>query len=54
MDGLSTEHLQYSHPAVCLLLSNLFNLIMEFGCVPDDFGLTYTVPLSKNSFSNFS
>jgi len=47
LDGLSAEHLQYSHPAVCMLLSNLFNLIMEIGCVPDDFGLTHTVPLPK-------
>jgi len=54
MDGLSAEHLQYSHPAVCLLLSKLFNLIMEVGCVPDDFGLTYTVPIPKNSSSSFS
>ena len=47
LDGLSAEHLQYSHPAICLLLSKLFNFIMEIGCVPDDFGLAYTVPLPK-------
>jgi len=53
LDGLSAEHLQYSHPAICLILSNLFNFIIEVGCVPDDFGLAYTVPLPKNMYSNF-
>jgi len=27
---------------------------MEIGSVPEDFGLTYTVPLPKNSHSNFA
>ena len=29
LNGLSAEHLQYSHPAICLLLSRLLNFIME-------------------------
>jgi len=52
LDGLSAEHLQYSHPAICLILSKLFNFIIEVGYVPDDFGLAYTVPLPK--ISNFN
>ena len=53
LDGLNAEHLQHSHPAICLLLAKLFKCMIRHGCVPDDFGLSYTVPLLKNSNSNF-
>jgi hypothetical protein len=54
IDGLTTEHLQFSHPALYLLLTRLFNFIVRNGCVPDDFGLSYTVPLPKNSNTSLS
>ena len=54
LDGLTAEHLQHCHPSVCVLLTKLFNYMMAYGCVPNDFGLMYTVPLLKNSYSNFN
>ena len=47
--SLNVDHLQYSHPALPLLLTKLFNLMLRFGCVPDGFGLSYTVALPKTS-----
>ena len=49
LDGLNVEHLQYCHPAVYLLLTRLFNFMLRNGCVPLDFGLSYTVPLPKTN-----
>ena len=54
LDNLTIEHLQYSHPALYLLLAKLFNLFMKCGCVPKDFGLSYTVPILKDSKSGVS
>ena len=53
-DGITAEHLQYCHPAICVFLTRLFNFMMQYSCIPDDFGLTYTVPLPKNSYSSFN
>lgn len=54
IDGLSAEHLLYSHPALIVLLTKLFNLMMRFGYVPNDFGRSYIVPLPKhNLMGNF-
>ena len=49
LGGLNVEHLQYCHPAVYLLLTRLFNFMLRNGCVPLDFGLSYTVPLPKTN-----
>ena len=49
LDSLNVEHLLYSHPALPLLLTKLFNLMLRFGSVPDGFGLSYTVALPKTS-----
>jgi exonuclease III len=54
LDGLTTEHLQYCHPAVYLLLAKLFNLFMKCGCVPTDFGRSYTVPILKGNKNSVS
>ena len=51
LDGLTSEHLRFSHPAICQILLKLFNIMMDYGCVPDEFGLTYTIPLLKSSYS---
>ena len=53
-DSLTIEHLQYSHPALYLLLAKLCNLFMKCGCVPNDFGLSYTVPILKDSKNSVS
>jgi hypothetical protein len=47
LDELSCEHLMYCHPIVVLILSQLFNLFIELGHVPQGFGASYTVPLPK-------
>ncbi len=39
----------FSHPCVYTLCSKLFNLFIEWGFVPDDFGRSYTVPLPKTN-----
>jgi hypothetical protein len=48
MDNLSLEHVVYSHPSLIVHLSNLFNLMIKHGHVPDQFGLGIVVPLIKN------
>jgi len=54
LDNLTAEHLQHSHPALCLLLSKLFNAMIEASHVPPGFGLSYTVPLPKCSYATVS
>ena len=54
LDGLSTEHLLYCHSLVMCILAKLFNLFLRHGHVPDQFGLSYTVPLLKCSISSHS
>jgi len=45
--GLTTEHLQYSHPSAVVILSKLFQLIMLCGRVPSGFKESYLVPIPK-------
>ena len=47
-DGVSAEHLKYSHPSVVSHLKNLFNLILFHSYVPRDFGCGVIVPLLKD------
>jgi hypothetical protein len=54
LDGLTAEHLQYSHPVLPLILTKLFNLMIKCGQVPVGFGLSYTIPLPKNSYTSKS
>ena len=49
LDDLTVEHLQFSHPAVFAILAKLFNLLMQCGCVPNDFSRSYTVPILKDN-----
>jgi len=48
-DGLSAEHLLFSHPIglLHLVLTKLFQLIMSYRYVPDGFRYSYIVPLPK-------
>lgn len=46
-DGLSSEHLIYSHPIVTASLSKLFSVMIKCNYVPDDFGVGITVPIPK-------
>jgi len=49
LDRLTSEHLQYSHALLPVVLSKLFNLMMHNGYVPRKFGQSYTVPIPKSS-----
>ena len=54
LDGLTAEHFQHCHPCVPTVLSKLFNLIMEVGKVPDNFGSSYMIPLLKVNNTSMS
>jgi len=45
--GLSTEHLLYSHYVLSCVIATFFNVIIHVGYVPSQFGISYTVPLLK-------
>lgn len=47
-DCLSPEHLLYSHPCLTLYLCKLFNLMLDKGYVPKDFGIGVIVPIIKD------
>jgi len=47
LDSLTCEHLKYSHPIVITLLTKLFNLFIATGHIPNEFGVSYTVPIPK-------
>jgi len=47
IDGLSVEHLSYSHPALPVVMSKLFKLIFNCGYVPSGFKKSYVVPIPK-------
>jgi len=51
LDGLTAEHLKYSHPIVITLLCKLFNLFVHTGYLPYSFGTSYTVPVPKQAVS---
>jgi len=47
IDGLTVEHLQYSHPIILVLLSKLFRLILVSRYIPTGFKRSYIVPIPK-------
>jgi hypothetical protein len=47
-DGISSEHIIYSHPIVASILLRLYKWILLTGHVPDCFTSSYMVPLPKN------
>ena len=48
IDDLTSEHLQFSHPIVIIILTKLFNIMILFEYVPNDFGQSLMVPVPKN------
>lgn len=48
-DNISAEHLFYAHPCLVVILKLLFNSMLTYGFVPDDFGKSILVPLIKDS-----
>ena len=47
LDGITSEHLLFSHALLPCILAKLFNLMISIGYVPLSFGQSYTVPLLK-------
>jgi len=54
LDGLSIEHLRYCSISLPCILAKLFNLMLFVGCVPREFGQSFTVPILKNNLSVYS
>jgi len=52
LDNITCEHLKYSHPILITILCKLFNLFMMNGCVPTNFGKSYTVPVPKGNVTS--
>ena len=51
LDGLTVEHLRYCDNSLPGILAKLFNVMLYTGCVPTDFGLSFTVPILKNNLN---
>jgi len=49
VDNLTAEHLLYSHPILVTCLTQLFNLMLQCGYVPDSFGTGIMIPLLKGN-----
>ena len=47
MDGIMTEHLHYSHPLLIILLRNLFNAMLMYAYVPNNFTVGVIIPILK-------
>ena len=47
-DNVTCEHILYAHPIVVSCITDLFNMIMQAGCVPKGFGRGIMIPLLKN------
>jgi hypothetical protein len=47
LDELTSEHLKFSHPILITILSKLLNVFLLQGYIPNDFCLSYTVPIPK-------
>ena len=47
-DGITNEHIIYSHPVVASILLRLFKWILRTGYVPLCFTASYMVPIPKN------
>ena len=53
-DAICAEHLLYSHPLLCVLLSLLFCLIFKYNYVPASFGIGMIIPLLKADNCDFT
>ena len=49
LDGITSEHLRFSHCLLSCVLSKLYNFMLRLAHVPHCFGLSYTVPVIKNN-----
>jgi exonuclease III len=51
LDRLTIEHIKFAHPIIVTLLKELFNLLLEYGVVPEGFRKGLAIPLPKNDTS---
>ena len=51
IDGITAEHIVYSHPIIVMLLVKLFNMMILLEYIPIEFGLGLSIPLPKVNFS---
>jgi len=49
IDGITSEHILYSHPCVIVYLKLLFHMMLLHGYVPHNFGLGVIVPKLKDN-----
>ena len=47
LDGLTSEHMKYSHHILVVGICELFDLLVSHSHIPDSFGLSYTVPIPR-------
>ena len=48
LDGLTIEHIIFSHPCVLVIISNIFKYMLKHEYVPNQFGSSLTFPLPKD------
>ena len=49
LDGITCEHLLFSHALLPSILAKLFNFMIVTGNIPSSFNQSYTVPIPKSS-----
>ena len=49
IDNLMGEHLQYSYPILCYILSKMFTVCIKCKHIREAFGTCYTVPVHKGN-----
>jgi len=49
LDGITCEHLLFSHALLRSILAKLISFMITTGHVPSSFNQSYTVPIPKNS-----
>lgn len=54
LDNLTAEHLKNCHPIIVMILTKLFNLMIMFEYVPNDFGKSILIPIPKTDCVNAS
>ena len=48
LDNITAEHIVYAHPIIVQIFQLLFNLLIKYEYVPNDFGINITVPILKS------
>ena len=53
-DGIEAEHLVYAHPLLTVQLCVLFNVMLQYGIVPDIFCEGVIIPILKDNNGDHS